>query len=520
MALAIRLSRRTGAAVLAGVTAAIGLAGALGMPAAAQESGTSGKPLYVALVWHMHQPYYKDPARGVYMLPWVRMHAVKDYYDMAAMLREFPQMRATFNLVPSLLLQLDDYVRNGAKDLYQIVTEKPAAELTAQEKAFILRRFFDANHDHIIRRYPRYWELLQKRGTTGSDAEIQAAMERFVEQDYRDLQVWFNLAWIDVDLVRTDPQLSALVAKGRDFTEADKRAVLDEHLAIMRDVVGVYRDLMASGQIEVTTTPFYHPILPLVLNTDSARIASPSIQLPRHRYAQPGDVEAQLQAAVESYRRHFGRDPEGLWPPEQAVGQDMVTFVASAGFRWMVSSEGVLEKSLGIQLRGSAREMVRPADLYQPYWVSAGGRRVAVFFRDIVLSDKIGFAYSGMPARQAVDDFVAYLHEMQRVLAQAPGDHVVTVALDGENAWEWYENDGKDFLRGLYGALATDPRATAGDGIGLLEGSPAYPDDPAPVDGLLDRRQPGDLDRRGRGKPRLGVPLRGSHRHGALRGAA
>ena len=415
------------------------------------------RPLHVALIWHMHQPYYKDPSSGIYRLPWVRMHAVKDYYDMAAMLEDYPEMRATFNLVPSLVMQLEDYVERGARDVYQILTEKRPSELTDDEKEFVLRRFFDANWDNIIKRYPRYWELLQKRGTTGTDAEIARAREAFTDQDFLDLQVWFNLGWIDPDLIAEDPTLRALVEKGRGFTEADKHAVLAKHREIMGRVIGVYRRLMEKGQIEVITSPFYHPILPLIWDTNAARVASPSLKLPSHRYAQPGDVEAQLQRAVAFYRERFGRDPAGLWPSEQAVGQGIVSYVASAGFQWMVSSEGVLARSLGVELRGTSGELLRPEVLYRPYWVTAGGRRVAMLFRDIVLSDRIGFQYSGMPATRAVDDLIGYLHAMQRRLADRPGDYVVTIALDGENAWEWYVNDGKEFLHELYRRLSTDP---------------------------------------------------------------
>lgn len=439
---------------MAVVTALAALAAMLGVAATV---AAAAKPLHVALIWHMHQPYYKDPATGVYRLPWVRMHAVKDYFDMAAMLEAYPDVKVTFNLVPSLVMQLEDYVERGAKDVYQLLTEKRPDELTDDDKEFILRRFFDANWDNIVKKHPRYWELLQKRGTSGTDADIARAKATFTDQDYLDLQVWFNLGWIDPDLVREDPRMAALVAKGRGFTEADKRAVLDKHLEIMRRIIDVYRRLMEKGQIEVITSPFYHPILPLVWDTNAARIASPSLKLPSHRFAQPGDVEAQLERAVAFYRERFGRDPAGLWPSEQAVGQGIVTYVASAGFAWMVSSEGVLARSLGVELRGTSGELLRPDVLYRPYWVQAGDRRVAILFRDIVLSDRIGFTYSGMPADRAVDDLIGYLHAMQRRLADRPGDYVVTIALDGENAWEWYANDGKAFLEGLYRRLSTDP---------------------------------------------------------------
>ena len=175
-------------------------------------------PLYVALVWHQHQPlYYKDPETDVYTRPWVRVHATKDYYDMAAILEQYLQVKVTFNLTPSLIRQLDDFA-NGAKDIYRVLSEKPADQLTDDEKRFILRRFFDANWDHVIARFPRYKELLDKRGRSVDDATIEEALQKFTIQDFRDLQVWFNLAWFDPDFLAEEP-LKGLVEKGRDFKE-------------------------------------------------------------------------------------------------------------------------------------------------------------------------------------------------------------------------------------------------------------------------------------------------------------
>lgn len=297
------------------------------------------EPLYVALIWHNHQPFYKNPATGKYMLPWVRMHAVKDYYDMASILKDYPNVHCTFNLVPSLIFQLDECAA-GAKDTWQIVTEKPASELTRDDKEFLLRRFFDANWDRIIKKHPRYWQLLQKRGETVSDASIARAIGAFTEQDYRDLQVWFNLAWLDPDFKENDPLMKALVEKGQGFTEEDKRCVLAKHVQIMKEVIPLYRSMQDSGQIEVSTTPFYHPIMPLLYNVELAHVASPTLDLPAQAFAHPEDVEAQLGMAVRFYEDHFGRKPRGLWPSEQAVGQDIVGLVRDAGFQWMVSSEG------------------------------------------------------------------------------------------------------------------------------------------------------------------------------------
>ena len=416
----------------------------------------AGNPLYVALIWHNHQPFYKNTATGMYMMPWVRMHAVKDYYDMAAMLKGYPNVHATFNLVPSLIKQLDEYSA-GAKDIQLILTEKPAGELTQDDKDFILRRFFDANWDNIIKRYPRYWELLQLRGTSADDESIARAIANYTEQDFRDLQVWFNLAWLDPDFIEDDPAMKGLVQKARVFTEADKQLVTAKHAQIIREVIPLYREMQKTGQIEVTTTPFYHPIMPLLYDTDLARIASPKSDLPRERFARPEDVEAQLGLAVDSYKSHFEMAPRGLWPSEQAVGQAIVDIVNSAGFDWMVSSEGVLARSLGVALRDGAGNVVRPDLLYRPYIVEEDGKQVTILFRDIVLSDKIGFSYSGMTGRAAARDLVGYLKKVKADLTGVAGPHIVTIALDGENCWEYYANDGKEFLHTLYDAMNTDP---------------------------------------------------------------
>ena len=410
--------------------------------------------LYLNLVWHHHQPLYDEEA-GVVTRPWVRVHATKDYYDMAAMLERYPDVRVTFNLTPVLLRQLDELAA-GTKDIYQVMAEKPAAALTAAEKLFILSRFFDANWTNVIGRFPRYQELLAKRGGT-TDAAIEAAAGRFTEQDFRDLQVWFNLAWFDPDFLAAPP-LSSLVEKGRGFSEADKVIVFDAARSIVGKVVPLHRRLQDAGQIEVITTPYAHPILPLVYNSNLAAQGDPSAALPS-RFSWPNDAIAQVKKAAEDYGKRFGRAPRGMWPGEGAVGQDIVKMVADAGFRWMASGEQVLAKSIGRPgFTRSGRDVVNEADdLYRPYYVRyRDGPKVAVFFRDLRLSDLLGFEYSGSPGRQAADDFMARLEAIRARLAEqgAAGPHVVSVILDGENAWENYPNDGKAFLNALYRKLS------------------------------------------------------------------
>jgi alpha-amylase/alpha-mannosidase (GH57 family) len=414
------------------------------------------EPLYLSLVWHQHQPlYYKDPETGIYTRPWVRVHATKDYYDMAAILEQYSDVHVTFNLTPVLIRQLDDFAA-GAKDLYWVLAEKPAGSLTDEEKRFILRRFFDANWTQMIGRFPRYKELLDKRKGT-SDEEIEAALQTFSEQDFRDLQVWFNLAWFDPDFLAEEP-LRSLVEKGRGFSEADKQVLFDKAREVIRAVIPKHRELQDRGQIEVITTPYAHPILPLIYNSDLAAVGDPAADLPE-RFSYPQDARAHLTRSVEVYEAHFGRKPRGLWPAEGAVAQDIVKLVADAGYTWMASGEHVLAKSLGMDgFTRDSREVVQEADaLYRPYYVQfRDGPPVGIVFRDLRLSDLIGFEYSGTPGEQAAADLMARLEAIRaRLEAQgAQGPHLVSIILDGENAWEYYPNDGKAFLHALYRQLS------------------------------------------------------------------
>ncbi len=405
--------------------------------------------LYVAIIWHQHQPvYFKDPETELYQRPWVRVHATKDYVDMAAILQDYPDIRATFNLTPSLIRQLDD-LSAGAKDLYWATAEIPAAELTDEDKQFLLDRFFDTNEE-IVSRFPRYVELAGMRG--------EDAVDTWAEQDFRDLQVLFNLAWTDPDWLAQEP-LAALVAKSEGFSEEDKAVLFAEHLRLVQEVIPLHAAMQQAGQIEVTMTPFAHPILPLLVDSDLARVALPEAELPgRFTYGQ--DAAAQVELGVEFYEEHFGQPPRGMWPAEGSVAQQVVTMIARAGLRWIATDEDVLASSLpGFDgfTRGSD-DTVQQADvLYRPYTVQgARGGPVTILFRDKRLSDLVGFEYSGTPGAEAAADFMTRLENIHARLEEEAGDgpHLVTVLLDGENAWEHYENDGKEFLHEMYRLLS------------------------------------------------------------------
>ncbi len=414
----------------------------------------SDHPLSIAFVWHMHQPYYRDDITGSYILPWVRMHGIKDYYDMPALLNDFPDIHQTFNLVPSLLKQIRDYVENGATDAFLAIAMKPAAALEHDDKIFLLKNSFMANWDTMIKPYPGYWRLLDRRGISVSPNDLLNATRYFNIQDYLDLQVWFNLTWFDPLFKQTDPFLKGLIRKGSGFTEDEKLQLLSKQREVMALIIPEYKRLSEAGRIELTTTPFYHPILPLLYDTDLAKVAVPDIRLPNNRFTHPEDAKVQIERALEYHEKLFGSHPAGMWPSEGSVAEDIVPILAEAGVKWIGTDEGVLARSLGIHIeRDFAGVMKNPEVLYKPYLAGKGDKRVAVVFRDHTISDLVGFVYSKWDYKNAVHDLIDRLHRVRRSLS-ARGPHLVSIILDGENAWEYYQNDGRDFFLYLYERLS------------------------------------------------------------------
>lgn len=410
-------------------------------------------PLYIAFLWHMHQPYYKDPFTGIYRLPWVRLHGTKDYLDMVEILEGFPEIRQTFNLVPSLLQQLNDYIENNARDIYLDITLKKASELTDIDKIFILENFFLANWDNMIRPFKRYYELLLKRGLRFVRGELTRAIKYFSEQDFLDLQILFNLSWIGPLFRKKDPFLSELVRKGEDYTEEEKKLLIDKQFGILRKIIPKYKELNAKGQIELSASPFYHPILPLLWDTDSSKIAMPNIKLPQRKFSHPEDALKQIHGALEYFEKIFGYRPAGMWPSEGSVSEDILRAVHTQGLKWVATDEEILARSIDRRLRDSGGNIIEPSILYRPYSFAD----VSIIFRDHKLSDLIGFVYSGWDFRNAADDLInRLLHIQSSLLDNRP--HLVSIILDGENAWEHYKNDGHDFLNYLYERLSREKR--------------------------------------------------------------
>ncbi|MBM4159959.1 MAG: hypothetical protein FJ217_02555 [Ignavibacteria bacterium] len=442
----------------------------------------TGKTLYLNIIWHQHQPLYLDPASDQLQGPWVRTHGTKDYYDTTSILEHYPNVHFTVNLTSSLLVQLDEhYVKrlkqcvnlktnrvNAAKyfrtfagktDPWIDVALKPTRNFDERDLEVLLTNVWNAFgvSEVVIRRFPQYKALKDKYDSFGPGS--------LTEQELRETKFWFYLAHFDPDFLEkrvrlvtgTTIDLTDLVGKDADGTyrlkkainEDDCNRIVAEAYKVLAAIVPLHKTMMyrpasGTGQVEVITTPFYHPILPLIYDTDIARECQPNDALPP-RFHFPQDAEAQVAKAVAYFTSQFGTRPTGMWPAEGAVAHEIVPLLAKQGILWIATDEKILSRS-------------RPANLpkYYPYVVKGDGEThsIVIVFRDTELSDKIGFVYQHSRGEDAADDFIR--HALRYVPREDEPDRLLTVILDGENAWEWYrhDNDGKEFQHALYRKLS------------------------------------------------------------------
>jgi alpha-amylase/alpha-mannosidase (GH57 family) len=409
--------------------------------------------VHLVLLWHMHQPQYRDPETGRYVLPWTRLHALKDYYGMVEALREFPDFHATFNIVPALGIQLDEYASGNFNEPWFSLAFKNADDLTREDKSEILSRAFQVNHERLMSRWLRFAELYEwSRPASGAQALVT-----FTARDWRDLQLLSQLAWMEESWLQKDEIISRLAAKGKDYAESDKAALKEKQQELLRLVLPAYREAASRGQIEISTTPFYHPILPLLCDSDIARVANPATPLPRRAFRHPEDAREQLKLARQYHEKTFGGKPAGLWPSEGSVSDQSLSIAAQEGFEWFGTDEGVLGRTLNVSFfRDTNGIPVNSDRLYKPWRFQLGEKSIIGLFRDHHLSDLIGFVYGRMDPKAAAAD----LHSRIRALGEkVSGSHPLTLSLflDGENAWEYFPGNGREFLREFYGRVESDP---------------------------------------------------------------
>jgi alpha-amylase/alpha-mannosidase (GH57 family) len=413
--------------------------------------------LRVILLWHQHQPFYKNLVTGEYRLPWVRLHALKDYYGMVKLLDEFPGVHQTFNLVPSLITQIQDYVAGTAHDPFLTVAARPARDLSLDERRFALQYLFQANPVNLIGRYPRYAELFERFRSSGDSPE--RAEKYFLPQDFTDLQVLSQIAWFD-EFFLEDKDLAELVRKGRNFTLDDQRFVIRREREELGKVLPAHAAAAKNGSIELSTSPFYHPILPLLCDTNVGAVSSPGLPLPQQRFRHPEDARDQILRGLDLHEKVFGVRPKGVWPSEGSVSEEAISIAHSLGVKWMATDEGVLGRSLGIYFSrdGQGRLPGHLGEkLYCVHRYESGAVQMNMVFRDHTLSDLIGFVYSGMPPADAARHLIQNIRQAAQPVLDMGRDAVVPIILDGENAWEYYPKSGREFLRRFYEGLQNSP---------------------------------------------------------------
>jgi len=423
----------------------------------------------------MHQPLYKDRLSGKYLMPWVRLHAIKDYFDMVKILEGFPKIRQTFNLVPSLIEQLEDYGHNQAVDEQLLLTIKPTEDYNTDDKVFILNESFHANLERQIKVHAPFFELYLKRQKLLSKGRsVEGILNQFTNQEYADLAAWMNLCWFDPMWQQSNDELKALYAQGNNFSLKQRQRIIEIQRDLIRQIIPYYRRKQDEGQIEVTTTPYYHPILPLLIDTYAARLPNPNVVLPQQLFFHRDDAIHQVKAGLDLYEHYMGQKARGMWPSELSISPAAVEIIASQGVKWIVADEALLVKTTGLNIYRDQYGNLNSADtLCQPYELRVGDEKINIVFREVVLSNEISFSYGSRKPEEAASAMHMRLKHIQQQLVNSSREGMIVIALDGENCWETYEDDGWPFLEALYRRLSADNTLNVCTVSDYLERQPA-----------------------------------------------
>lgn len=417
------------------------------------------KKLSVAFIWHMHQPVYKSDRDGIYLMPWVRLRAIKDYLDMLLIMNKFPNLKLNFNLVPMLISSIEDY-SNGTHDIYSRLTITPVEELSNDEKEFIINHFFDANYPNMVVPNTEYKKLYDKRFER-NDIDIND----FTPQDYSDIMAWFNLIWFD-PIYRQDDELKALFSKKNgEFTLADRERIIDIQREIIREIIPTYKKFQEEGRIEISTSPYYHPILPVLLDMKDVINANTNVEYPSFVSDMSKDAESNIKMALDKFENIFGKRPCGIWPSEHCVSEKTLQLFKKLGVKWTITDEGVLERTLNKEFVRDFRGYLEdPYEIchsyrYKPQNIEGfeNNEYISLLFRDAVIPNLVGFEYPQHDSIKAANDLYDRIKTKQKKLEGSPDKmHILTIAMDGENCWESYPQDGQIFLETLYSLLEED----------------------------------------------------------------
>ena len=409
------------------------------------------KKLSIAFYWHMHQPVYQ--LDSVYLMPWARLHAVKDYLDMALLLEKHPNLKLNFNLVPALIDEIIDYAENGFHDIHSSLTVTPVEELSDSEKEYILKNFFSAEYETMIFHHPTYRKLFKKRF-----AKKEININDFTDQEYSDLMALFNLAWIDPTHLSRFPGLRQIAAKEKGFTLADREKIIELHRQIISQIIPTYREYIKQGRIELTTSPYNHPILPILCDYEtSIKDAAVKDNLPEYMNLTE-DAYTQIKKAIDRVEEVFGVKPKGIWASEHCLTTKVLDLLSDLGIKWTVSDESILSKTINFEfIRDFRGNLEDPYHLLKVYNYKNDKSDIDVVFRDSSVSNLINFEYANINSKTAAEDLYNKIKLMQSKLLVSPdSSHLLTIAQDGENCWERYKGDGAEFLNTLYSLIEKD----------------------------------------------------------------
>lgn len=412
------------------------------------------KKLSLAIYWHMHQPAYE--LDDVFYMPWVRLHAVKDYLDMVNLLEKFPKLKLNFDVVPGLVADIIKYTEQGFNDIHSTLTLSAIEELTDNEKEYILNNFFNSKYETMVRKYPRYKDLSYKRYF-----EEKTNPNDFTDQEYSDIMALFNLSWIDPSHKDRYEGLAELIDKCENYTLEDRKKIIDIHLQIMKDIIPTYKKYIEEGRIELTTSPYYHPILPILCDYETTTKNLPNSENLPVSLDLREDAHQQIKLALDKIESVMGQRPKGVWASEYCLTDEVLKLLAKEGIMWTISDETILSKSINF-------EFVRDfkGNLEDPYYLlktynyapeASEGSDINIIFRDSLIPNLINFEYSNIDTNTASNDLYNKIKSIQNKLLVSPDEnHLLTIALDGENCWENYENDGNDFLESIYKKITVD----------------------------------------------------------------
>lgn len=407
--------------------------------------------LSIAIYWHMHQPVYE--LEGTYLMPWVRLHAVKDYLDMALFLEKYPKLKLNFNIVPALLDAIIDYTENNIQDIHSELTVSNTENMTDEEKAFVLNNFFSSKFETMIYKSETYKNLYAKRFS-----KDVATLEDFSAQDLSDLMALFNLVWIDPMHYERYPRLKELWAKGCGYTLEDRVEILDIHKQIMKEIIPTYKKYIQAGRIELSTSPYYHTILPILIDLKSSTKSLITTEYLPQSLGMLEDARIQTKNALDRIEEIFGVRPKGMWPPELCLGPKTLNMLAKEGIKWTISDEGILARSINFDfIRDFKGNLSDPYHLLKVYNYQTKDDEINVIFRDRSIPNLINFEYAGINPKMAANDLFEKIKVIQNKLLVSPDQsHLLTIAADCENCWENYQNDGIDFLENIYSMIEND----------------------------------------------------------------